>query len=54
MTCVQIDQLKKNPMVSEGELNEIQSGLGAEAVREFGEGKGGGLGKIFRGGDGDS
>lgn len=36
------DQLKKNPVVPAGELNEIQSGLGDEAVKEFGRG---GIGK---------
>lgn len=36
------DRLKKNPMVSNDELNELSSGLGDEAAREFGKG---GLGK---------
>jgi len=39
------DQLKKNPVVPAGELNEISSGLGDESVKEFG--KGGGLGKML-------
>ena len=30
------DQLKKNPVVSNDELNEISGGLGDEAAREFG------------------
>lgn len=47
------DQLKKNPMVSNDKLNDIQSGLGDEAEKEFGGGKGGvgamakGIGKAF-------
>ena len=36
------DRLKKNPMVSNDELNEVSSGLGDEAAREFSKG---GLGK---------
>ncbi|KAL2045329.1 hypothetical protein N7G274_002412 [Stereocaulon virgatum] len=36
------DRLKKNPMVSNDELNQVSSGLGDEAAREFGKG---GLGK---------
>ena len=36
------DRLKKNPMVSNDELNEVSSGLGDEAARDFGKG---GLGK---------
>ena len=30
------DQLKKNPVISNDELNEISGGLGDEAAREFG------------------
>ena len=47
------DQLKKNPVVSNDKLNSIQSGLGDEAEKEFGGGKGGvgamakGIGKAF-------
>ena len=37
------DQLKKNPALSNEELNDISSGLGDEAAKQFG--KGGGLGK---------
>jgi len=43
------DRLKKNPMMGESELNQIQSGLGGEAVREGLGGvssKLGGLGKL--------
>lgn len=35
------EQLKRNPVVGKGELNEISSGLGDESVKEFE--KGGGL-----------
>lgn len=44
-----LDRLKKNPMMGESELNQIQSGLGGEAVREGLGGvssKLGGLGKL--------
>ena len=42
------DQLKKNPVVSNDELNEIQGGLGDEAAKEFGKGGiGEGIGKAF-------
>jgi len=34
------DQLKKNPVISNDELNAIQGGLGDEAAREFGGKKG--------------
>jgi len=34
------DQLKKNPVVSNEELNQISGGLGDEAAREFGGKKG--------------
>ena len=41
-------QLKKNPVVSNDELNDIQSGLGDEAAKEFGKGGlGKGIGKAF-------
>ena len=30
------DQLKKNPVLSNDELNEISGGLGDEAAKEFG------------------
>jgi len=43
------DQLKKNPVMGESELNQVQQGLGGEAVREgLGgvSGKLGGLGKF--------
>jgi bacteriocin-like protein len=30
------DQLKKNPVMSNDELNEISGGLGDEAAKEFG------------------
>lgn len=36
------DRLKKNPVVSNDELNQISGGLGDEAAKEFGKG---GLGK---------
>ncbi|MCJ1407158.1 hypothetical protein MMC19_001228 [Ptychographa xylographoides] len=42
------DQLKKNPVVSNDELNQIQSGLGDEAMKEFGGGQGG-LGAMLGG-----
>ncbi|MCJ1384581.1 hypothetical protein MMC17_007698 [Xylographa soralifera] len=35
------DQLKKNPVMSTDELNSIQGGLGDEAMKQFGGGKGG-------------
>ena len=47
------DQLKKNPTISNEKLNSIQSGLGDEAEKDFGGGKGGvgamakGIGKAF-------
>ena len=46
------ERLKRNPVVSNDELNDISSGLGDEAAREFGKslGKGGlgqGIGKAF-------
>ncbi|KAL8794137.1 MAG: hypothetical protein Q9195_003322 [Heterodermia aff. obscurata] len=42
------DQLKKNPVVSSDELNEIQGGLGDEAAKEFGKGGiGEGIGKAL-------
>ncbi|CAF9928031.1 hypothetical protein IMSHALPRED_007360 [Imshaugia aleurites] len=46
------DRLKKNPVVSNDELNQISSGLGDEAAKEFGKnfGKGGlgsNIGKAF-------
>ena len=37
------ERLKKNPVVSNEQLNEISGGLGDEAAKEFGEG----LGKAF-------
>ncbi|MCJ1471499.1 hypothetical protein MMC13_000138 [Lambiella insularis] len=44
------NQLKKNPMVSNDELNEIQSGLGDQAMKEFGGiGKKGALGAMLGG-----
>ena len=45
--------MKKNPVVSNEKLNSIQGGLGDEAAKEFGDGKGGvgsmakGIGKAF-------
>lgn len=39
------DQLKRNPMMSNQELNDISSGLGDEASKQFG--KGGGFGKTI-------
>lgn len=41
--CNRKDRLKKNPVVSNDELNSISGGLGDEAAKEFGNG--GGLGK---------
>ena len=42
------DRLKKNPVVSNDELNEISGGLGDEAIEEFGKGKlGESIGKAF-------
>jgi hypothetical protein len=44
-----LDRLKKNPMMGEDELNQVQSGLGSEAAREGLAGvssKLGGLGKL--------
>lgn len=44
------DQLKKNPVVSNEELNMVQKGLGDEAAREVGEGKlKGGVGGMAKG-----
>ena len=40
--CFRKDRLKKNPAVSNDELNQISGGLGDEAAKEFGKG---GLGK---------
>lgn len=34
------DRLKKNPVVSNDELNDVSRGLGDEAAEEFGNGKG--------------
>lgn len=48
-TLSHTDQLKKNPVMGESELNQVQQGLGGEAVREgLGgvSGKLGGLGKF--------
>ncbi|MCJ1391234.1 hypothetical protein MMC18_004096 [Xylographa bjoerkii] len=42
------DQLKKNPVMSTDELNSIQGGLGDEAMKQFGGGKGG-LGAMLGG-----
>ncbi|MCJ1405551.1 hypothetical protein MMC11_008779 [Xylographa trunciseda] len=42
------DQLKKNPVVSTDELNSISGGLGDEAMKQFGGGKGG-LGAMLGG-----
>ena len=42
------DRLKKNPVVSNDELNEVSGGLGDEAAEEFGKGKlGESIGKAF-------
>ncbi|KAK0517184.1 hypothetical protein JMJ35_000339 [Cladonia borealis] len=42
------DRLKKNPVVSNDELNQISGGLGDEAAKEFGKGGlGKGIGKAF-------
>lgn len=46
------DRLKKNPVISNDELNNVSSGLGDEAAKDFGKnfGKGGlgqGIGKAF-------
>ena len=42
------DRLKKNPVVSNDELNEISGGLGDEARKEFGKGGlGDSIGKAF-------
>ena len=40
--CFRKDRLKKNPVVSNDELNQIAGGLGDEAAKEYGKG---GLGK---------
>ena len=40
--CCRKDRLKKNPVVSNDELNQVSGGLGDEAAKEFGKG---GLGK---------
>lgn len=37
------ERLKKNPVVSNEQLNEISGGLGDEAAKEFGDG----IGKAF-------
>ncbi|MCJ1358729.1 MAG: hypothetical protein MMC33_008729 [Icmadophila ericetorum] len=41
------DRLKKNPVVGGDELNSIQKGLGDEAMRDFGKGKDGPMGKFL-------
>ena len=42
------DRLKKNPVVSNDELNQISGGLGDEAAKEFGkEGLGKGISNAF-------
>lgn len=42
------DRLKKNPMVSNNELNQVSGGLGDEAAGEFSKGGlGTGIGKAF-------
>ena len=42
------DRLKKNPVVSNDELNEVSGGLGDEAAEELGKGKlGESIGKAF-------
>ena len=46
------DRLKKNPVVSNDELNQVSGGLGDEAAKEFGKdfgksGLGQGIGKAF-------
>lgn len=42
------DRLKKNPVVSNDELNQVSGGLGDEAAKEFGKGGlGKGIGKAF-------
>lgn len=49
LTSLGLDRLKKNPMMGEDELNQVQTGLGSEAAREglAGiSGKLGGLGKL--------
>ena len=46
--CCRKDRLKKNPVVSNDELNQISGGLGDEAAKEFGKGGlGKGIGKAF-------
>ena len=41
-------QRKKNPVVSNDELNDVSEGLGDEAEKEFGKGKiGEGISKAF-------
>jgi len=42
------DRLKKNPFVSNDELNQVSGGLGDEAANEYGKGGlGEGIGKAF-------
>ena len=42
------DRLKKNPVVSNDQLNQISGGLGDEAAKEFGKGSlGKDIGKAF-------
>jgi len=42
------DRLKKNPVVSNDELNQVSGGLGDEAAKEYGKGGlGEGIGKAF-------
>jgi len=42
------DRLKKNPVVSNDELNQVSGGLGDEAAKDFGKGGlGDGIGKAF-------
>ena len=46
--CCRKDRLKKNPVVSNDELNQVSGGLGDEAAKEFGKGGlGKGIGKAF-------
>ena len=48
LCCCRKDRLKKNPVVSNNELNQISGGLGDEAAKEFGKGGlGKGIGKAF-------
>ena len=42
------ERLKKNPVVSNDELNQVSGGLGDEAAKEMGKGKlGESIGKAF-------